>query len=467
MENLTDQNIKKAVLSFLKTHYKHRARAGETTARIDMEGEGGIIADGYLKFSTSDEKSFLATFEATSFESKNELFFTPENHKLFWDSLAWAFLLTTSFLVGLHIFGYFTVQVLGLLPSLLVGLAILIVCFQGYKYLFKTISISRYRYIYAIEQFKRYFADEQWIAFGEDVFPNQDDKYYKELKRQCLLLGIGLIIVNRNLTCRFVATPSIKNVTMKKRAAIRFSRRTNVEESTTGNFLNSFRGTLLYWMTPNRTVDLLRFKKIPFHQFVIVLICVILTGTIVVFQWYNGPIKVISDAAAYNQELANKAKNARFETSYYIIDTPTEPGEFELQEEESEQEIEKLLRNQRSTDIIVSDARKEALIYYDCARFSNYTGKYYIVQDTILFSFEETVKRIRKMKQYGMDATAIWRGCFRGHGTGYLIYFDEIYQDTSATRAELEASYLRTFFSSATIDSPARVTTIEIKSGFD
>ena len=326
--------------------------------------------------------------------------------------------------------------------------------------------MSRYRYIYAVEQFKKYFADEQWIAFGEDVFPNQDDKYFKELKRQCLLLGIGLIIVNRNLSCRFVATPSIKNVTMKKRATIRFSR-AGTQGVERRDFLKTFRGTVLYWMNPNRTLDLLRFKKIPFHQFVIVAFCSILMATILVFEWFNGPVKIVSDTNAYNKELADKAKKARFEPAFYIIDTPTEPGEFEIQKEEAEKEIEKLLSNRPATDIIVSDTRKEALIYYDCSRFANYTGKYYIVQDTILFSFDETVKRIRRLKQYGMDATAIWRGCFRGYGTGYLIYFDEIYQDTSATRAELEASYLRTFFGSATIDSPARVTTIEIKGGLE
>ena len=462
MENLTDHNIKKAVLSFLKSHYKHRVRAGETIAKTDMEGEGGIIADGYLQFSRAGEASFLATFEATSFESREELFFTPENDKLFWDSLAWSAIFSTIFLAALHATKFYPVQEFKLIPTLAILIILTVIFFYAYKFLFTTFSISRYRYIYAIEQFKKYYADEQWIAFGEDVFPNQDDKYFKELKRQSLLLGIGLIIVNRNLSCRFVATPSLKNVTMKHRATVRFSGSgTNSEQAP--NFLNTFRGTILYWLNPNRTVELLRFRKVPIHQFTVVAICVILVATILVFEWINGPVNIITDTVAYNQKLAEKAKNSKAERPFYIIDTPTEPGEFEVQKEESEKEIEKLLLNRTPTDIIISDARKEALIYYDCARFANYTGKYYIVQDTILFSFEETVKRIRKLKQYGMDATAIWRGCFRGYGTGYLIYFDEIYQDTSATRAELEASYLKTFFSSATIDSRALVTTIDIK----
>ena len=54
-------------------------------------------------------------------------------------------------------------------------------------------GFPRYRYIYAVEQFKKYHADEQWVAIGEDVFENPNDKYLKELKKQCVYNGFGLI----------------------------------------------------------------------------------------------------------------------------------------------------------------------------------------------------------------------------------------------------------------------------------
>lgn len=463
MENLTENNIKITVLKFLKAHYKHRTRAGETIAKIDMQGEGGIIADGYLKFTTDENKPFLATFEATSFDSKEELFFSRENDKLYWDSLALSFLFSTLCLAIVHSMGIYPAQKFMFLPAVGIGIMVMVIFFYFYRYIFKTFSISRYRYIYAIEQFKRYFADEQWIAFAEDVFPNQDDKYFKELKHQCFRLGIGLIIVNRNLACRFVATPSIHNLSLTNRETIRFSMKEKPGQKAGNNYLGTLKGTLLYWLNPYRTIDLFRFKKVPFHQFTLVVISLIIILTLLIFELYNGPVKIIADQEAYNKALAEHGRNARSEPLSYIVDTPLEPGEFELQKEKAKNEIDKLFSAKVPTDIIISDARKEAFLYYDCSRFANYSGKYYIVQDTILFTFGETMQRIRKLKEYGMDATAIWRGCFQGYGTGYLIYFDEIYPDTSSTRAELEATYLRTFFSSATIDSPAKVTRLEIK----
>lgn len=450
------------MLRFLKGHYKHRSRSGETYARIDMQGEGGIIADGYLKFTEGEEQSFLSTFEATSFESREELFYVPRNRKLNWDSWSLALLFTAACLIVAHSKKFYPVLEYNFFLTVIGGGIITVAFYFIYKYLFRTFSIGRYRYIYAVEQFKKYFADEQWIAFGEDVFPNQDDKYFKELKRQCLKLGIGLIIVNRNLNCRFVATPSIENVSMGSRSNIQFQRSSSVQ-SRTSKMFSSFGSMLSFWNNPSQTVDLFRFKKVPVHQFTMVSLSLVIIAGLLFYELINGPVRVISDQNAYNAELARKAKNAKKETSYYIVDTSLEPGEFDVIREDAEKEVETILATRKSTDIIISGAKKDALLFYDCARFENYSGKYYIIQDTVLFSFEETVERINKLREYSMDATAIWRGCFRGYGTGYLIYFDQIFQDSTSKKAELEASYVKTFFRSGRIESEAKVTMIEIK----
>jgi hypothetical protein len=67
---------------------------------------------------------------------------------------------------------------------------------------------KKYRYIYAIEQFKRYFADEQWIVLGEDVFHHTLDPNYIELKNQCIFNGFGLAIVNKKGETQAIASPS-------------------------------------------------------------------------------------------------------------------------------------------------------------------------------------------------------------------------------------------------------------------
>ena len=430
---------------------------------IDMEGQDGIIADGYLSFLNEENKEFVATFEATSFESKAELLFVPQNAKLKWDSLATAFVFSMSCLILVHSLGFYPMEEFRSFPTfaIAIGVVTIVLFYFFYKKLFETFSISRYRYIYAVEQFKRYFANEQWIAFGEDVFPNQEDKHYLELKRQCFKLGVGLVIVNRNLQCRFVATPARHNLSLKKRQFVHFKeagKQKALVETTTAV---TFKQRLLKLYNPTQTVDIFRYKKIPFHQFSIVIIAFSVMLSLLIFEWNNGRMKYVSDMELYNQGLMKKAQNNSVESEDYRIDTPFEPGEFKMKQKEELQKVEKLISAQRATDIIITDKRRQALVYYDCERFANYNGEYYIIKDTILLSFDETVKRLKTLKAYDLNATAVWRGCFFGRGTGYLLYFNTIYQDS--TLAKLETSELRTFFNYQTIQSSAKLIRLKMK----
>ena len=95
---------------------------------------------------------------------------------------------------------------IGWLGSFSLILGVFGVTFLAYQYLFQW--IKRYRYIYAVEQFKRYHADEQWIAIGEDVFDEPTDPYLKELKDQCVINGFGLMMIDDNLDTHLLITPS-------------------------------------------------------------------------------------------------------------------------------------------------------------------------------------------------------------------------------------------------------------------
>jgi len=66
----------------------------------------------------------------------------------------------------------------------------------------------KYRYIFAIQQFKQYHADEQWVAIAEDVFPAPNDPYMLELRNQCVYNGIGLAIVPLEGMVRKMIDPS-------------------------------------------------------------------------------------------------------------------------------------------------------------------------------------------------------------------------------------------------------------------
>ena len=96
--NLDEQSIKKSTLSFLKSYYKYRPRESNATdASLDMRGEGGIIADGFLSFKKSDGGPFTSTFEATSLDTSEEVKFRTQVAKLVWDALALGSLLSLSY----------------------------------------------------------------------------------------------------------------------------------------------------------------------------------------------------------------------------------------------------------------------------------------------------------------------------------------------------------------------------------
>ena len=67
---------------------------------------------------------------------------------------------------------------------------------------------GKFRYIYAIEQFKRYQADEKWVALSENAFPETDNIYLAELRKQLIFNGHGLLLVSDEGLVRPVITPS-------------------------------------------------------------------------------------------------------------------------------------------------------------------------------------------------------------------------------------------------------------------
>lgn len=219
---LTEDNIKKVTLRYLKGYYKYRPRASETstTARLDMQTAGGIIADGHLSYEKEDGSTFLATFEATSKETKEEVVYRYRYGFLFWDTFMVAGLLT-GFMVWWNYYAdTFRVGEIGI-PKMLIAIGLIWVGFQ------MAVAVlirkgSKYRYIYAVQQFKEYHADDQWIAIGEDVFPHSEDFAFGELKHQCIYNGFGLIKVNSELEPHFILTPSRGDVFGKRRKVVNF-----------------------------------------------------------------------------------------------------------------------------------------------------------------------------------------------------------------------------------------------------
>ncbi len=217
---LSEDDIKKAFLPFLKQFYRYRYeyRPESIHTELDNVSAGGLVADGMLTFRKEDGSPFVCTYEATSIDKAEEVKFSLNVLYFTWDCLAFgaitaavayaiAYVARFSWLVSLQ----WTGNVGFVLGMSLIGF---------FSWYFMLRNWRKYRYIYAIEQFKQYFADEQWIALGNDVFPAPTDPYLQELKSQCVYNGFGLALVPEQGEVRVLSTPSRLGIYGKDRRMV-------------------------------------------------------------------------------------------------------------------------------------------------------------------------------------------------------------------------------------------------------
>lgn len=212
---LSEDDIKRAFVPFLRKFYKDRYAIlhGSVQSTLDNRSEEGYIADGKIQFVKKDDPDsdkrelFTATFEATSLDKADEVKFRRNDTYLAWDSAAFAAMFTAGFYVLSFLFREQFLHSLGWAGNLGLLIGAFLMFFSGWFFVVR--GWKKYRYIYAIEQFKHYFADEQWVVLAEDVFPSAHDPYLAELKNQCVFNGFGLAIVQTfDRQVRPVATPS-------------------------------------------------------------------------------------------------------------------------------------------------------------------------------------------------------------------------------------------------------------------
>ena len=206
--SLTEDEVKRRFMPFLRDFYKNRYEPmpNSVSAELDNVSKEGWVADGKITFRKSDGTPFVCTYEATSRDKADEVKYRRNIKYLRWDSaafgmvcaaFAYVFFFETNFiwLVERKAVGNF---------GLLLGTGII----GSFAWYFIMQGWRKYRYIFAIQQFKQYFADEQWVAIAEDVFPSPNDPYLLELRNQCVYNGIGLAIVPLDGMVRKIIDPS-------------------------------------------------------------------------------------------------------------------------------------------------------------------------------------------------------------------------------------------------------------------
>jgi cell division septation protein DedD len=215
--DLSEEAIKQRFVPFLKDFYRKRYEpiSGSESVELDNIAEGGVVADGKMSFRKGDGSPFVCTYEASSRDKSEEVKFKLNINYFLWDCAAFGTILAAIAYVGFYVSRLpwlITLHVVGNL-GLLIGLGM--IGFFGWYFTMQ--GWKKYRFIHAVAQFKQYFADEQWIALGEDVFPSPLDPYLVELRNQCVYHGFGLALVPAEGNVRILVTPSRLGVYGKDR----------------------------------------------------------------------------------------------------------------------------------------------------------------------------------------------------------------------------------------------------------
>jgi len=446
MSSLSENTIKQIALGYLKSYYRLRPRA-EGTLTItgtDMRGAGNIIADGFLRFIQEDNRLFSATFEATSYETRAEVLYRPRPSHVLWDGLAFASLLLPTLLAIVHIFGWFPLVKYDFYYGVLF-LLVLIPFFLGLYFLIFR-RLPRYRYIFAVEQFKQYQADDQWIAYGYDVFTDLPKKYRNQLIWQCTRYGFGLIEITAQRQPKLILAPSRAQNFVPRHQFLRLL--------TQGQWQNRLRGMVkspweqLKTVLKNRLLPFQNryfrwFPRSYYNQWFLIFMGLTATFFLVRTEYLLLPIRFVNEKR-YQKQLLEQGKHLRPETTYFLVDAPL-AGFFDTayspyQMLVNEEQFQDLIQTVGSPDTadkimppvrIISAAPGEPLgLYYGCERFNNLDQAFFLVADSIYSRQTGAQSRLADLNDRGISATAVWPPCLGGTGQGFLVYLDELFFDS-------------------------------------
>jgi hypothetical protein len=416
LEFLTEDTIKRATLSFMKTYYKFRPRTGETSLSYDRIHSSGVIVDGYLEFPKDDGNPFVATFEATSSNTSSEVKYSLQKYQLLWDSLALGSLFTLVAMLVLWFINVWSITI----GSAYTGI-ILILSFSFFFTLAIHLLIrklERYRYIYAIEQFKQYHADEQWIAIGKDLFSDGTDHYFMELKNQCVKNGFGLVEVDRDESVNLLITPAREDVFGKKRRTLKFMENASVQS-----------------LKNVSTSNLERYRRPYMAQMATCVLSFAVMSGLFYRQYQARPVDVVFNETAYQDSLAVLSNRLEEEPNVYLY----KKQDVALKDKKAKSYEETVPINVVKAEVgFYVYTPTDGYLIYDCAR-AGVRGTKYVVQDQVTTVFEQARKRIEQLKSYGLIANAISLSCTESSTKGYCIYYELMFTDQkSANRKALE-----------------------------
>jgi len=443
MVSQSENNIKKSALRFLKMYYKYRPRSGKTDVKVDQSTKEGIIADGLLTFPQKNKKPFIASVEATSFETRNEVKYRMQHQLLNWDAFMWSSFLVAIVILFGHYFHLFAFQREHL--ELTSGLSILFLgSFLGYRYFFS--KRAKYKYIYALEQFRQYHADEQWVAIGDNVFYGANDPLFEELKTQCVRNGFGLLLIDKALKTHLVISASREDLFGNGRQVLSFMSENSLVKNPIVNKAIEFWRLIknrIGWTTTSQLV--LRYRRSLYKPIFASIIMLGLIGFVAYEDLREKDFDYVKNESIYNQQLTEATKHRKNDEFDQMIDNSVvEPFQkkrpdsyIPIVEEDKRDDFLMKRAPLKKTDLLMEKGENEFFVEseienitgYDCSRFLNFFGKKHLVQDGIFTGVEASERRMKLLRRNGFKANVLWLGCFYSDSEDYIIYIEWLYGD--------------------------------------
>lgn len=421
-------------LRFLRKYYRNRLRDGDVEISADARGKGGIVADGFLTYPVPGGGWFVATFESTSLDTRHEVRFSRRKGLLFADNMTVAMWGTAIGGALNYTQGWVSIKTYG--PILPWGMFFSVFTILFFTFRMWAIPWRRYRVIQAVEQFKRYHSDEQWMAVGHDVFNGTLDPYYLELRHQCIRYGFGLLIIDHQGQVRIQLTPSREDVFAGQRKLVQFFSRQGLSRSIASLSDHTWFKNLEEGV--NRvTAPLEPYLRSAFRrEYLRQWAACIAAFLIITAIWYR-EFDVWTNRNVipkiYAEEVIQKARAFPKEQEGYRLDTPFfEPPAFSadkvsyLDEWSAEQAEELQFLTQSPRNAVFADGAA-GLDYQDCSFFQKSKSPGFVVVDAIYRDVESSMLRVEQLQEAGVLCGSVWLGCLNIQSSGFLVYFGKVF----------------------------------------
>ncbi|MEO1714625.1 MAG: hypothetical protein AAFU60_14940, partial [Bacteroidota bacterium] len=368
-----------------------------------------------------------------------------ERELLVFDSLALALLLTDVSLIFIRAENWFNYQEASMLWIFLWAWLIFLVSFLTIRLILS--PFFRYRYIYAVAQFKKYFADDQWIAIGDDVFESPRDPNLLELKKQCVRYGFGLLQVFPNMEVQLLIAAAREEQFKQKRQRIQLLELPAWTEEISKRVPTRGLASLRNRLFKQSSVSVSRFRTRYTKQIGVAIVALLV---MVAFFYRKSQEVAIQymDAEEVVEYLEERIPNSVPEPTSYLVDTAFLdqfadiqgmyfPGQVTRERArkkpgpvQSEARLEELYRAGRV--IVVQEGESSG---YDCSRFANLEGTHYVVVDGFYLRLGVARERLELLRSRGLTAGLIWPNCTERNKEDFLIFFGPIFTDRTAAEA--------------------------------